>query len=149
MSGIDREIICIVCPAGCRIRVNGADQQQLSVRGNECKRGEEYALKEITDPRRTLITTVWIDNGTLRRLPVRTNREIPKASIFPCMEAINRVRIEAPVEIGQVIIPDILGTGADLVATRSMGRDAQSSEGAGNPAGARSEGAGPAGPPSD
>jgi CxxC motif-containing protein len=121
MSGIDREIICIVCPTGCRIRVRGANQQQLTVGGNECKRGEEYALKEITDPRRTLITTVQIDHGSLRRLPVRTNREIPKESIFPCMEVINRTRVEAPVEIGQVIIPDILGTGADVVATRSMG----------------------------
>jgi len=121
MSGIDREIICIVCPTGCRIRVRGVNQQRLTVGGNECKRGEEYALKEITDPRRTLITTVQIDHGSLRRLPVRTNREIPKESIFPCMEVINRARVEAPVEIGQVIIPDILGTGADVVATRSMG----------------------------
>jgi len=125
MSGIDREIVCIVCPTGCRIRVSGADRQQLTVRGNECKRGEEYALKEISDPRRTLITTVRIDHAPLRRLPVRTNREIPKQSIFPCMEVINRVRVEAPVEIGQVIIPNVLGTGADVVATRSMGRGAR------------------------
>ena len=122
MSGIDMEIICIVCPTGCRVRVSGLDPEHLEVSGNECKRGEEYALKEITDPRRTLITTVQIDHATLRRLPVRTNREIPKQSIFPCMEVINRVRVEAPVEVGQVIIADILGTGADVVATRSMGR---------------------------
>jgi CxxC motif-containing protein len=134
MSGIDREIVCIVCPTGCRIRVRGANQRRLTVGGNECKRGEEYALKEISDPRRTLITTVQIDHGSLRRLPVRTNREIPKERIFPCMEVINGVRVEAPVEIGQVIIADILGTGADVVATRSMGvrrcgnpADAQSS----------------------
>jgi len=122
MSRIDREIICIVCPTGCRLRVSGDDQRQLTVSGNECKRGAEYALEEITDPRRTLITTVQIEHASLGRLPVRTNREIPKRSIFPCMEVINRTRVEAPVEIGQVIIPDIMGTGADVVATRSMGR---------------------------
>ena len=130
MSGIDREIICIVCPAGCRIRVRGENQKQLAISGNECKQGEEYALKEIIDPRRTLITTVQIDHGTLRRLPVRTSREIPKQSIFPCMEVINRVRVEAPVRIGQMIVADILGTGADVVATRSMGRGPARSEGA-------------------
>jgi CxxC motif-containing protein len=123
MSESGREIICIVCPTGCRIRVEGSDPQRLSVSGNECKRGEEYAVKEMTDPRRTLITTVRIDHAPLRRLPVRTNREIPKACIFPCMGVINRTRVEAPVAIGQVIIPDILGTGADVVASRSMGRD--------------------------
>ena len=122
MSATDREIVCIVCPTGCRIRVSGAGGKRFRIRGNECKRGEEYALEEITDPRRTLITTVRIDRAPLTRLPVRTNREIPKASIFPCMEVVNRTRVEAPVEIGQVIIPDILGTGADVVASRSMGR---------------------------
>jgi CxxC motif-containing protein len=122
MSEIQREIICIVCPTGCRIQVNGDDPQALTITGNECKRGKEYALKEISDPRRTLITTVQINHGRLRRLPVRTNGEIPKRSIFPCMEIINRAEVEAPVEIGQVIISDILGTGADIIATRSMAR---------------------------
>ncbi len=122
MRRIQREIICIVCPTGCRIQVNGDDPQQLTITGNECKRGKEYALKEITDPRRTLITTVRLGHGRLRRLPVRTNIEIPKQNIFPCMEVINRAEVEAPVEIGQVIISDILGTGADLIATRSMAR---------------------------
>ena len=123
MSGMEKEIVCIVCPTGCRIHVSGPDPGHLEVSGNECKRGEEYALKEIVDPRRTLVTTVRIDHGTLARLPVRTNREIPKQSIFTCMEVINGVRVEAPVEVGQVIIADILGTGADVVATRSMGRE--------------------------
>jgi CxxC motif-containing protein len=122
MSKINREIICIVCPTGCRIHVSGDDPQALSITGNECKRGKEYALKEITDPRRTLITTVQLNHGRLRRLPVRTNVEIPKRSLFPCMEIINRAEVEAPVEVGQVIISDILGTGADIVATRSMAR---------------------------
>lgn len=122
MRRIQREIICIVCPTGCRIQVNGDDPQRLTITGNECKRGKEYALKEITDPRRTLITTVRLGHGRLRRLPVRTNIEIPKQSIFPCMEVINRAEVEAPVEIGQVIISDILGTGADLISTRSMAR---------------------------
>jgi len=122
MNEIQREIICIVCPTGCRINVSGDDPQALAITGNECKRGEEYALKEITDPRRTLITTVLLNHGRLRRLPVRTNVEIPKQSIFPCMEIINRTEVEAPVAVGQVIISDILGTGADIVATRSMTR---------------------------
>ena len=122
MREIEREIICIVCPTGCRITVSGDDPEQLAVTGNECKRGKEYALKEITDPTRTLVTTVRINHSRLRRLPVRTSAEIPKQSIFPCMEVINRTEVEAPVEIGQVIIADILGTGADLIATRSMAR---------------------------
>jgi CxxC motif-containing protein len=122
MKVIQREVVCIVCPAGCRVNVSGEDPQALTIMGNECKRGKEYALKEITDPRRTLITTVRLHHGRLRRLPVRTNLEIPKQSIFPCMEIINRSEVEAPVEVGQVIISDIFGTGADIIATRSIAR---------------------------
>jgi CxxC motif-containing protein len=122
VSRFEREIICIVCPAGCRIRVRGDDPEKLDITGNECKKGIEYALKETIDPRRTLITTVQLHHGRLRRLPVRTNQEIPKPSIFPCMEVINRTVVEAPVAIGQVIITDILGTGADVVATRSIAK---------------------------
>jgi CxxC motif-containing protein len=122
MKEIQREIVCIVCPTGCRIQVSREDPQALTITGNECKKGKEYALKEITDPRRTLITTVRLQHAGLRRLPVRTNIEIPKQSIFPCMEIINRTEVEAPVEIGQVIISDILDTGADLIATRSVAR---------------------------
>jgi CxxC motif-containing protein len=120
MSIKKSEVICIVCPTGCRIEVRENGSGQLTLEGNECRRGKEYALREATDPRRTLITTVHINNGRLRRLPVRTNREIPKDKIFPCMEVINRTQVDAPVKIGQVIVPDILGTGADVVATRSI-----------------------------
>lgn len=122
MREIQREIVCIVCPTGCRLQVSGDDPQALVITGNDCKRGKEYALKEISDPRRTLITTVRLRHGGLRRLPVRTNTEIPKQSIFPCMEVINRTEVEAPVQIGQVIISNILDTGADLIATRSIAR---------------------------
>ncbi len=122
MNKIERQIICIVCPTGCRIQVSGEDPEQLTVTGNECRKGEQYALKEVTNPTRTLITTVRINGAPLRRLPVRTNDEIPKQSIFPCMEIINAAEVEAPVEVGQVIVPDILGTGVDIIATRSMPR---------------------------
>lgn len=112
------EMICIVCPMGCRLKVT--EGKELVVEGNKCKRGKEYALKELTFPTRVLPTTVSIRNGMLPRLPVKTNAPIPKDRIFDAMKIINDIEVIAPVKVGDIIIKDILDTGVDVVATRDM-----------------------------
>ena len=94
-------------PGDCRI---------LEVSGNGCPRGEEYARKEITDPVRTVTTTIPVTNGDVKRIPVKTREEIPKDRIFACVEALKGLTVEAPVQIGDVILPDVAGTGIPVVA---------------------------------
>jgi CxxC motif-containing protein len=122
MSSEAKETICIICPVGCRMTVK-SDKSSASgylVSGNQCKKGEAYGIKEMTDPTRMLTTTVKINLGIYKRLPVRINGAIPKNKIFPCMKVINRVQVEAPIKIGSVIVENILDTGCDLIASRSM-----------------------------
>lgn len=114
------ELVCIVCPIGCRLTVTELEDGNYSVEGNTCKRGEVYGIKELTAPTRVLPTTVKIIHSSLRRLPVKTNSAIPKELIFEAMKEINRITVEAPVRVGQVVIANLLGTGVDVVATRSM-----------------------------
>ncbi|MCG8571727.1 MAG: DUF1667 domain-containing protein [Spirochaetes bacterium] len=118
----DQELICIVCPMGCRLNVELKDNdiENIQIEGNQCKRGIAYAKKELTFPTRMLPTTVKLQNGFLNRLPVRTKEVIPKELIFKCMQAINQVEVKAPVKIGDVILKNICNTGIDLIATRSM-----------------------------
>jgi CxxC motif-containing protein len=54
------------------------------------------------------------------RLPAKTSAPIPKEKIMDVMKAINAVTVYAPIHIGDIIVPDVAGTGANLVATRSM-----------------------------
>lgn len=117
-----KEIICIVCPLGCHLTVSKDENSEsgYNVTGNNCRRGIEYGIKEVTYPTRVVTSTVKIINGDLQRLPVKTNRAIPKEKIFECMKLINLVEVEAPIKINDVIIENILGTGVDLVASRSM-----------------------------
>lgn len=115
-----QEIVCIVCPVGCRMKVTETETGRWLVEGNTCKRGQIYAKKEMTNPTRILPTTVKIKNGFLRRLPVKTNGAIPKGKLFEAMKIINTVEVEAPIKVGQVIIENILDTGIDVVASRSM-----------------------------
>ena len=112
-----KTIICTVCPIGCNITVSGNENEVLSLEGNKCKRGEAYATQEFLSPERILTTTVKINNYRLPVIPVRSNKAIPKELIKASMEIIKEIEIEETVEIGQVIIPNILDTGADIIIT--------------------------------
>lgn len=114
-----QEMTCIVCPLGCHVSIWQEDGEYV-VAGNQCPRGKTYAIKELTNPTRIIPTTVLIKNGKLPRLPVKTLDPVPKEEIFNVMEEINKVEVEAPITVGDVIIKNVLGLGVDIVATRSM-----------------------------
>ncbi|MBQ3357260.1 MAG: DUF1667 domain-containing protein [Oscillospiraceae bacterium] len=114
-----RELTCIGCPLGCSLRVF-EENGQLRVEGNTCPRGEAYAKNEVLCPKRTVTSTVAIHGGTVNRLSVRTQTDIPKDKIFACMEQIKAVSVEAPAAIGDVILPDVAGTGVALIATKDV-----------------------------
>ncbi len=116
------EMSCIVCPMSCLITVEQDDETKeiVSIEGNTCKRGENYVRSELTHPMRQLTSTVAIDKGIYNRLPVILSAEVPKEKLFDVMEQIRRVRINAPVQMGQVIISDVCKLGVDVLASRSM-----------------------------
>lgn len=116
-----KEIICTVCPRGCHIQVEGEGEKILSVEGYSCKRGLEYASAEFAHPVRILTTTVKMAGVQSDLLPVRSNQPVPKEKLFDCMEAIRTVQVKLPVKRYDVIIPNICGTGVDIVATKSVG----------------------------
>lgn len=114
-------LTCIICPMGCSMEVevetNASGQKKvLSVKDNGCKRGEQYAAKELQNPTRTLTTTIKVEGGELPLVPVKTAGEVPKASLFQCMEVVRRASCKAPVKRGDVLIYDLLGTGVNVVA---------------------------------
>ncbi len=112
-----RHITCIRCPMGCALTVEITDGVVSKVEGNLCKRGVEYAKTECINPVRTLTTTVKVQNGA--PLAVRSREPLPKDSLFRCMEVLKGVTVTAPVVAGAVIIPDICGTGVDIIASTS------------------------------
>ena len=111
-----KEIVCIVCPKGCKIRVEGTAERVSSIEGNQCSRGYAYAESEFIDPCRILTSSVRLQGARRKMLPVRSSRAISKKQLMNCMELIRKAEVKAPVELHQVIIADILGTGADMIA---------------------------------
>ena len=112
-----RELTCIVCPKGCQLTVELEGKTVISVTGNTCKRGEAYAGAECTAPMRTLTTTAAVEGGGV--VPVKTDRTVPKELLFECMREINAVRVPADAKAGELVIENILGTGANVVITRN------------------------------
>ena len=112
--------LCIGCPLGCRLEVEEEDGAIVEVRGFSCKLGKEYAEREHIDPRRMVSSTVSVTNGVWARLPVKTNRPVPKDQVRAVCRALRQVRIVAPVTMGEVIVANVLDSGADIVATRDM-----------------------------
>ena len=102
------ELSCIVCPMSCTITVEVNDNNEVvTITGNTCKRGENYARNEMTHPMRQLTSTVLIVGGIYKRLPVILSGDIPKEKIFQVMEQINKASVNAPVKRGDVIIKDV------------------------------------------
>ena len=112
----ERLLTCIVCPRGCQMKVTLADDGRVeSVEGNFCKRGVTYANDECTNPTRTVTSTVRCKSGAV--VAVKTDRTIPKGMMFEVMSAINSVVADDGLKIGDVIIENVCGTGANVVAT--------------------------------
>lgn len=112
-----KELICISCPMGCHLAV---DVENKIVTGNTCKRGEVYGINEVTNPVRVITSTVKVENGELPVLPVKTEKPVPKNLNFKVMEKLKEVQVKAPVNIGDVIIENVLNTGINIIATRNI-----------------------------
>lgn len=113
-----RSLICISCPMGCPLQVELNGLEIISITGQTCKRGEVYARKEVTNPTRIVTSTVKVEGGTVGMVSVKTGEDIPKDKVFDCVRALKGVIVRSPVQIGDVIVRDIAGTGVDIVATK-------------------------------
>ena len=117
---MEHKLICIGCPLGCNLTVEMDGKEVVNVTGNTCKRGYDYAVKEMTNPTRIVTSTVIVNNRPQTMLSVKTKEDIPKSAIRDCMKALKGVSVEAPVHIGDVIVENVAGTGIPMVATKDI-----------------------------
>ena len=115
-----KTLTCVACPKGCEVTVEHDGDEIIEIMGNACPQGSDYAKEEVVAPTRILPTTAKVKNGALPLVPVKTTKPIPLEVIHDAMAVIGDVEVEAPIEVGDVIIKNILDTGADIVATRNL-----------------------------
>ena len=73
-------LVCIGCPKGCRVSI---DTETLETSGNACPRGAAYAKDELTNPTRTLTSTVAVSARRSAAVPSRPTARSQKASSLP------------------------------------------------------------------
>lgn len=114
-----KELVCIVCPRGCTLKIE-KNADAYSVTGNFCKRGEKFAVSEMTSPMRTICTTVRTAFDDVPVLPVRVSSDIPKEKIFEVMKKINETTVTERISRGDKVIENVFGLGVDVIATSDI-----------------------------
>ena len=97
-----KELTCIVCPRGCRLKVD----DNMVVTGNSCPRGEKYAINELTNPTRTITSSIRVNNRPYTLVSVKTDKPVTKDKMFDVMKEIDKL--------------SILGTDANIVITKDI-----------------------------
>lgn len=111
------EVICTNCPMACRGHVfMGPDGKPERTVGYRCPRGNEFGMKEMTNPERVLTGTLLTAGKDQPLLPIRSAAPVPKRLLIPCMEEMAKIVVSEPVKVGDVVVKDILGTGVDILA---------------------------------
>ena len=113
------KLVCINCPRGCNLNVENINGE-IKVTGNFCPRGEKYAISELTNPLRTLTTTVAIKSENYERLPVISSSPLPKDKVMEAIKALKNVEVKAPIKMGDVIVSNIIELGVDIIASKSI-----------------------------
>ena len=116
---MEQTITGITGPMGCRRTVQVENGQVVSVSGNVCKRGERYAHQECIAPERMVTAVIPVEGRTMP-VSVKTRSPIPKKDIFNCMRQLSQVKVTPPVQAGTVIVPDVCGSGVDVIATKTV-----------------------------
>jgi CxxC motif-containing protein len=115
-----KNITCIECPVGCSLKVDIENCRVVKVEGHKCPKGEKYAIAEVENPVRVLASTVLAQGLSVKMISVKTDVPIPKERIMEAMDEIKKIRVNKPVDVGEVIKDDLLGLGVKLVATRDV-----------------------------
>ncbi len=119
----EKEFICVVCPNGCAIETcyeEGNPPKLISARGMKCPRGETWARQEIENPMRTFSTSVLVEGGDFLEASVRLTKAVPLAKVFDVMAEIRKIRLRAPLSIGDVVLTNPAGTDTEVIVTRNI-----------------------------
>jgi len=123
MAAEKKHFVCVVCPMGCEIDVVHDGSKIISMEGNKCEKSEEFVSQELIEPMRILTTTVRIQGSRWPVIPVRTDKAVPKRLFPRIIRQLRDIKLQAPVNILDVVVKDVLRTGASIIATRTMPRE--------------------------
>ncbi len=115
-----KNLTCIECPKGCSLVAEIERERVRRVNGNKCPKGEKYAVLEVEHPMRVLTSTVTASVLSIKMVPVKTDRPIPKIKIKEAAAEIKKIKITKPLKTGEAICKNFLGLGVNVVSCREV-----------------------------
>jgi len=115
-----REMVCIVCPIGCRLSIEMKAEGEISVTGNRCPKGDAYGREEMLAPKRVVTAVVRTDSQAFPYIPVRTDKSLPRALIPELVADLAHLSVRLPAVRGTVLVEDYRGSGVNVVLTRTL-----------------------------
>lgn len=115
-----KKYTCIICPMSCDIVLKAENGKIIDVSGFTCKRGENFARNEYINPLRTITTVVKLENSRYNCLPVISDGSIPKDMIGKSLKFLKKISVKAPVTKGNIIIENLLSTGVNIIAAKTV-----------------------------
>ena len=112
-------LTCIICPLGCSIDMKVEKGEIIHISGNDCKRGIDFAQTEFHNPQRMVTTIVTLNGGEYAFLPVISESEIPKKDLRDCIHMLQKIKVKAPIKMGDIVVENILGTGINIIAAKT------------------------------
>lgn len=106
-----KELICIVCPNGCKLNID----DNYNVSGNLCPKGKEFAINEIKDPKRTVTSTCKTIFKDTPFIAVKTDGEVRKDDVKKVIGEINKTVIDKRMPIGSIVINNVLNSGVNII----------------------------------
>lgn len=117
-----KNLTCIECPKGCSLFIDVKNGRVVDIKGHQCPKGEEYAVTEIENPVRILTSTVSAQGLSLKMVPVRTDKPIPKGRMSEAMAEIRKIKINRPLKTGDFVVKNLLGLKVNVITTRCLPR---------------------------
>ena len=115
---MEKEVVCISCPLGCALRVSYTTMDDVRIEGNRCPRGEVYGREEVLSPKRVVTATCRaVGAETVSRIPVKTDKPLPRELIDDLLNALYAMTVPLPIETGDTVIADFAGTGVNLIVS--------------------------------
>ena len=112
-----KNFVCICCPRGCNLTY---DSETQLIKGNFCIKGKEYGIQEMNMQSRMFTSLIRVSNRKDTMLSVKSNKPVPKEKIFDIVNEISAIKVAAPIEIGQIIVKNILNLDIDIIATKRI-----------------------------
>ena len=117
---MNKKMTCILCPNGCKLKVQVSGNEIVSLTGGKCPKGMLFAEQEIKDPQRNIATSILVTEGDLPLVSVRLTDSISKEKILDVVAEIKNISVQAPVSTGQVLIENVLNLDVDVISTKNI-----------------------------